>query len=480
MLLADRTETRRLIALADEQEELVRAAEAGALDVAEHWAARLQPLLAAARRSSAYAAREPQQWQALDVALRDGPAAAALSLYTETWPALSKLELRAAGLGALTAPVHDTVQYFESSGSTGDATAAPKAWPDYLRNTVNIGQGWRRALGPESVALMLINAPFAPAPFQFQRVLEYLGVTFMRPWVDNVSGDYRRVLRLVDELGVDAFVGPPSRLLQLLEAERTATAPETRLAVLLLMAEQCGDAFRHHLHRLTAAKPLVAAYGASETGTVAVGCEHGTMHVQVQSFIVEVAGDDGPPALLTELERPLSGELIATTLDLELRPLLRFRTGDHVTVRPSACGCGRRTPELLTHGRSADRLAFGELQVTQEDVERTLWREPGDHEAALNYMIVIRPGAASCLVTRRRDADPSAYAAMEERLGDLCPGVGWEVRPVERLPAVAALGQFLGWKMSRVLDARDTSSLERLPDFVRELVEDGLAAGLGA
>jgi phenylacetate-CoA ligase len=477
MLLADRAQTRRLLTLAEDHERLVQAADAGLLDVAAHWAARLEELLASARRSALYAGWEQSRWDAVLGGLRAGSPQEALATYARHCPPLGKPEVRAAGLRALTQPLHETVQYFESSGSTGDATPAPKAWPDYLCNTINIGRGWRDRLSAESVALMLINAPFAPAPFQFQRVLEYLGVTFLRPWVDNVSGDYRRILRLMHELQVDAFIGPPSRLLQLLEAERASTGPSIRLSVLLLMAEQCGPSFCEHLRELTGAEPLVAAYGASETGTIAVGCGMGRMHVQTQSFIVEVAAGDEPPRPLTEVREPLSGELVVTTLDLALRPLLRFRTGDHVTVKPSTCACGRRTPELVTHGRSADRLVFGELQVTQEEVERVLWREPGDHPAALNYMIVVHSRMASCLVTRRPEASAAAYAAMEERLGALCPAVRWQVRAVDRLPAVASLGQFLGWKMSRVLDARDTSALERLPDFVRELVEDGLAAG---
>ncbi len=477
MLLADRARTRQLLTLAENHERLVDAADAGNLAVAEHWATSLQELLASARRSALYAPQEEALWNAVCGGLRAAPPQEALALYARRWPLLGKEQVRAAGLGALTAPLHESVQYFESSGSTGDATPAPKAWPDYLRNTINIGRGWRDALTAQSVALMLINAPFAPAPFQFQRVLEYLGVTFLRPWVDNVSGDYRRILRLVHELGVDAFIGPPSRLLQMLEAQRSSTAPPVGLAVLLLMAEQCGPSFRNHLRELTGAEPLAAAYGASETGTIAVGCGAGSMHVQTQSFIVEVAAGEQPPRPLTDVREPVSGELIVTTLDLALRPLLRFRTGDQVTIKPSACSCGRQTPELLTHGRSADRLVLGELQVTQEQVERVLWREPADHAAALNYMIVVHPGSAACLVTRGPDASAAAYAAMEERLCSLCPAISWRVRAVERLPAVASLGQFLGWKMSRVLDARDTSALERLPDFVKELVEDGLAAG---
>jgi hypothetical protein len=42
--------------------------------------------------------------------------------------------------------------------------------------------------------------PVAPAGYQFEKVLEYLGVMSTRLWVGNVTGDYSRVLRMSREL----------------------------------------------------------------------------------------------------------------------------------------------------------------------------------------------------------------------------------------------------------------------------------------
>jgi len=63
-----------------------------------------------------------------------------------------------------------------------------------------------------------------------------------------------------------------------------------RFERLLLMAEQTGPAFLRHLERLTGARAYVACYGSSETGTVAVTCEQGQLHVQSQSYLLPTPG----------------------------------------------------------------------------------------------------------------------------------------------------------------------------------------------
>jgi len=54
---------------------------------------------------------------------------------------------------------------------------------DLVVNTMNIGEMWGRLLRPGDTALILINGPFAPAGYQFEKVLEYLSVMSIRSWV---------------------------------------------------------------------------------------------------------------------------------------------------------------------------------------------------------------------------------------------------------------------------------------------------------
>ena len=48
------------------------------------------------------------------------------------------------------------------------------------------------------------------------------------------------------------------------------------------------------------------------------------------------------------------------------------------------------------------------------------------------------------------------------------------MRPVEKLPPLASLGQYLGWKLSRVLDLNDEANWGRLPEPIGGLVAESL------
>src|SRR5262249_31949809 len=275
-----------------------------------------------------------------------------------------------------------------SSGTTGDPVAAPKAVDDLVVNTVNIGEMWGRLIGPQDRALNLINGPFAPAGYQFEKVLEYLGVMSIRVWADNVTGDYTRILRLTRELSVNVYVGSASRLLEMVHFALRNTEPLPRFDCLLLMAEQPGPGLVRHLERLTGATAYVGCYGSSETGTTAVTCEHRQMHLQTQSYLLELRDERGVRPVTGAADR---GELVVTTLDLLSRPLIRYCTGDLVEVDGTPCRCGLATPVLRTLGREQDVLDLAGGGVRQDDVEAALWADdrPGE-PTVLNYMLVLR------------------------------------------------------------------------------------------
>jgi len=405
-------------------------------------------------------------------------------------PFLPKQSLSAAGHQAFTRDLSQFLHYYESSGTTGNPVAAPKSLDDLVVNTINIGEQWARVLDRDDRALILINAPFAPAAYQFEKALEYLQVMSLRPWVDNITGDYTRVLRLTRELAVNVFVGPPSRLLEMIQFAYRHQEPAPAFDKLLLMAEQTGPAFVRHLERLTGATAYVASYGSSETGTTAVTCESGNLHLQTHSYLLELTDDSGTRLLDGTPDR---GELVVTTLDMPARPLLRYRTGDLVEIPGTPCPCGVATPLLRTLGRAQDLITLEGNGIRQNDFEAALWpdrartaqpdraAEAAGEPAApvqptvLNYMLVIRDKAVVCLATTDTSADPGWADATARRLSSLFPGYDLVLRPVDQLPPLASLGQYLGWKLSRVLDLNDARNWDRLPAPIRALVETTLA-----
>src|SRR5262249_44854883 len=226
--------------------------------------------------------------------------------------------------------------------------------------------------------------------------------------------------------------------------------PPPRFDHLLLMAEQTGPGLVRHLERLTGATAYVGCYGSSETGTTAVTCEHRQMHLQTQSYLLELRDERGVRPITGAADR---GELVVTTLDLPGRPLIRYCTGDLVEVDGTPCRCGLATPVLRTLGREQDVLDLAGGGVRQDDVEAALWADdrPGE-PTVLNYMLVLRGADVVCLVTTDRTPDEGWAEATGHRIGALFPEREFVLRPVEVLPPLASLGSYVGWKLSRVLD----------------------------
>ncbi|MEV6328801.1 hypothetical protein [Streptomyces sp. NPDC051909] len=467
LLLRDGAQRAEVGRLADEHTALVDRNHRGEADLAAVHAGKLVTALAAAAASPLYRDR-------LDEPLRAAVGADPSALLRDVFPALPLLgkgELATSGGAAFTRPLTEFLHYYESSGTTGDPVAAPKAIDDLVVNTINIGTLWAQILEPDDVALVLINAPFAPAAYQFEKVLEYLGVMSFRPWVDNITGNYHRVLRLIAELGANVFVGPPSRLLEMVQFAHRNGLPAPRFDRLLLMAEQTGPSFIRHLERLTGATAYVCSYGSSETGTTAVTCGQRNLHLQTHSYILELTDGTGVRPIDGSADQ---GELVVTTLDIPSRPLLRYRTGDQVEIVGTDCPCGVRTPVLRTLGRQQDVVTLSGNGIRQNDLEAALWSTPLPRHTVFNYMMVVRDRSVVLLVATDGMPDTAWCEYVAERLRPLFGDMTVTVRAVETLPPLASLGQYLGWKLARVLDLNDETNWARLPEPINTLVAESL------
>lgn len=102
---------------------------------------------------------------------------------------------------------------------------------------------------------------------------------------------------------------------------------------------------------------LCDVYSAEETGYIAIQCpEHDHYHVQSESLIVEILGQDGAPCGPGE-----TGRVVVTTLHNFAMPLIRYEIGDYA-VAGGPCPCGRGLPvitRVLGRKRNMLRLPDG-------------------------------------------------------------------------------------------------------------------------
>ena len=87
---------------------------------------------------------------------------------------------------------------------------------------------------------------------------------------------------------------------------------------------------------------LYSTYASTEMSTTFTECEYQEGgHHHPELIITEVLDDAGNRVRENE-----SGELTITTLGVEAMPLVRFRTGDIVTMHTGTCACGRNTARV--------------------------------------------------------------------------------------------------------------------------------------
>jgi len=93
--------------------------------------------------------------------------------------------------------------------------------------------------------------------------------------------------------------------------------------------------------------PVYDSYGLREAGLIGHECEYQTMHCMDEQVILETVD----PETLKPTDG--EGELIVTNIVGHAFPIIRYRTGDIVTLSKEACPCGRSLSSIQISGGRA-------------------------------------------------------------------------------------------------------------------------------
>jgi phenylacetate-CoA ligase len=97
-------------------------------------------------------------------------------------------------------------------------------------------------------------------------------------------------------------------------------------------------------------------YGMTEFGTIASECKvHDGYHINSESFIVEVVGDNGDV-----IKKGEEGSVLVTDLRNKVVPYIRYRTGDRGRFLSKPCPCGVPSDRLVIVGRTAEFLKLND------------------------------------------------------------------------------------------------------------------------
>ncbi|NTV96640.1 MAG: phenylacetate--CoA ligase [Thiobacillus sp.] len=357
-------------------------------------------------------------------------------------------------LGFLTVPRERLARIHGSSGTTGRPTyvaysaADLQLWAGLCARFLVAG-----GLRPEHTAQVAFGYGLFTGGFGLHYGIERVGATVL----PAASGNTRRQIELMQDLGAEILICTPSYALTIAETARELGIEPHSLP--LKFAHFGGEPWTEAMRaQIETELGLLAFnnYGLSEVIGPGVSGECAVrdgMHVQEDHFLVECLDPD----TLEPVPEGEPGELVITTLTKEAMPLLRYRTRDIARVWRQPCACGRTTARMSrVTGRTDDMLIIRGVNVYPSQIEEALLRVEG---TTPHYLIEVERPAVADEVTIRVEVLPELLSDRMDRMQQLRERIAREVMAVAGIRAAIELAvprtleRFAG-KAKRVNDKR--------------------------
>lgn len=283
-------------------------------------------------------------------------------------------------------PMSDILEIHASSGTTGNPTVVA-----YTRNDIKLwSEVMARALAAAGATQDdVIQNAYGYGLFTGGLGIHYGALELGAAVVPVSAGGTKRQLKLMGDFGSSVITCTPSYALFMAEeAIETGLDPTGfKLKVGVYGAEPWTNNMRKEIEARWNLK-AVDIYGLSEIigPGVAIECVEGQdgLHLFSDHFYPEIIDP--------KTEQPVAageaGELVITTLTKEGIPLIRYRTGDIVSLAEGECPhCGRTSPRMSkVKGRTDDMLIIRGVNVFPSQIESVLLEI---EHAKPHYLLVV-------------------------------------------------------------------------------------------
>ena len=217
----------------------------------------------------------------------------------------------------------------------------------------------------------------------FQYGAEWLGAMT----VPAGAGNSKRQIKFVKDFGTTCLHAIPSYAIRLAEVfqEEGVDPRSTKLRTLCIGAEPHTEEQRQRIERMLGVKAY-NSFGMTEMNGPGVAFEcklQCGMHLWEDNYIIEIVDPD----TLEPVPDGEIGEMVLTTLDRTMMPILRYRTRDLTRIIPGECKCGRTHRRIdRIKGRTDDMFIIKGVNVFPMQVEKILVQYPG---LGSNYLITL-------------------------------------------------------------------------------------------
>ena len=278
----------------------------------------------------------------------------------------------------------DGVRIHSSSGTTGTPTVIVHSQHD-LDSWANLVARCLYMVGIRKTDVFQNSSGYGmfTGGLGFQYGAERLGALT----VPAAAGNSKRQIKFITDFCTTALHAIPSYAVRLAEVfqEEGIDPTSTTLRRLVIGAEPHTDEQRRKIERLLNVKAY-NSFGMTEMNGPGVGfecTEQNGMHIWEDCYLIEIIDPEtGDPVPDGEV-----GEMVLTTLDREMMPLIRYRTRDLTRILPGTCPCGRTHVRIdRIKGRSDDMFIIKGVNIFPMQVEKILVQYP---QLGSNYLITL-------------------------------------------------------------------------------------------
>lgn len=314
--------------------------------------------------------------------------------------------------GLVCGDMKDAVRIHSSSGTTGHPTVVVysrhdiDSWANMIaRNMYMVGCRNTDVFQNSSGYGMFTGG------LGFQYGAEKLGATT----IPAAAGNSKRQVMFICDFGTTCLHAIPSYAIRLAEVfkEEGIDPRSTKLRTLFIGAEPHTNEQRLKIERLLGVKAY-NSYGMTEMNGPGVAFEckqQNGMHLWEDNYIVEIID----PETLEPVPDGETGEMVLTTLDRTMMPIIRYRTRDITRIIPGECECGRTHRRIdRIKGRTDDMFIIKGVNVFPMQVEKILIQYPG---IGSNYLITLDTIADNDVMTveiELEDMKSDTYPELQE------------------------------------------------------------------
>lgn len=259
----------------------------------------------------------------------------------------------------------DVLRVHSSSGTTGRPSYVGitrhdrDAWTEVVSRVY-----WCEGLRASDVLIHGFGLGFFVGGLPLKDAVENVGATF----VPIGSGESHRLVTSIQNLGGTVLTCAPSYARYLAEyvRERFGMEPEQLGLQRIMLGAEPGGGIPAVRRKISDEYGALVTEGLGNADLIAVyagSCDESDgMHFLAPDHLLLELIDPATEGVL-DWEDGVEGELVATHLDRQCCPLVRFRTRDRIKVSMSPCGCGRTGPRWTCVGRTDDMLIVRGINV---------------------------------------------------------------------------------------------------------------------